>query len=196
MDPGNRDYWMRSQAVRTRAELEAKLAPQAGPPALEAGIEAAPQPHFDPPTPQDRADARQPLPPTELKAQSGLKDFDLSGNTQRLFEEVAHAFGLDCIFDNDYQFGSPIRFHMTGVDYRTALHGLEAATGSFIVPLSDLRFLVVKDTPQKRIDASLWWRWKCICRKPPISRISAPSSPPCSRPWPSRRSPGIRRTTP
>ena len=152
MDPGNRDYWMRSQAVRTRAELEAKLAPQAGPPALEAGIEAAPQPHFDPPTPQDRADARQPLPPTELKAQSGLKDFDLSGNTQRLFEEVAHAFGLDCIFDNDYQFGSPIRFHMTGVDYRTALHGLEAATGSFIVPLSDLRFLVVKDTPQKRIE--------------------------------------------
>jgi general secretion pathway protein D len=152
MDPGNRDYWLRSQAARPRAELEAKLAPQAGPPALETSIEAAPQPHFDPPTLQDRADARQPLPPTELKAQSGLKNFDLSGNAQQLFEEVARAFGLDCIFDNDYQFGSPIRFHLTGVDYRAALHGLEAATGSFVVPLSDLRFLVVKDTPQKRIE--------------------------------------------
>ena len=41
---------------------------------------------------------------------------------------------------------------MTGVDYRVALHSLEAATSSFIVPLTGKLFLVVRDTPQKRTE--------------------------------------------
>jgi hypothetical protein len=41
---------------------------------------------------------------------------------------------------------------MADSDYRDALHGLEAATGSFLVPLSKRVFLVVKDTPQKRTE--------------------------------------------
>jgi type II secretory pathway component HofQ len=149
-EPGNRDYWMRCQAVRSRAELEELLAAPIGPPGPATA--AAPLPEFPPPTPEDLAAARQPLPPTQLKAQSGLKDFDLNGNAQQLFEAVARAFGLECIFDNDYQAGAPMRFHLTGVDYRDALHGLEAVTGSFIVALSDLRFMVVKDTAAKRTE--------------------------------------------
>jgi type II secretory pathway component GspD/PulD (secretin) len=39
---------------------------------------------------------------------------------------------------------------MDQADYRDALHGLEAVTDSFLVPISDRLFLVVKDTPQKR----------------------------------------------
>ena len=39
---------------------------------------------------------------------------------------------------------------MEQVDYREALHALEAVTGSFLVPISDRLLLVVKDTPQKR----------------------------------------------
>lgn len=156
MDPGNRDYWMRSQSLRTRAELEEMLSAPVTPPAPVAPpapeATAATQPLFAAPTPEDLAAARQPLPPTVLQAQPGLKDFDLNGNAQRLFEAVSRAFGLECIFDNDYQPGAAMRFHLTGVDYREALHALEAVTGSFIVPLSDLRFMVVKDTPQKRIE--------------------------------------------
>jgi Flp pilus assembly secretin CpaC len=150
MEPGNRDYWMRSQAVRTRAELEEMLARPVSPPA--PGTAAAALPQFPPPTAEDLAAARQPLPPTELKAQPGLQDFDLNGNAQQLFEAVARAFGLECIFDSDYQSGARMRFHLTGVDYRDALHDLEAVTGSFLVPLSDVRFMVVKDTAQKRIE--------------------------------------------
>ena len=149
LDPKNQTYWLRSQAVKSRAALEAKPAP---PPsgADEPEGDLLAQQSFDSPTAQDLADARKPLPPSELKAQFGTKDFDLRGNAQTLFETVAKAFGLDCVFDTDYQPGNRIRFEVKEVDYRAALHSMEAATGSFIVPLTGTLFLVAKDTQQKR----------------------------------------------
>jgi general secretion pathway protein D len=153
--PGNKTYWLRSQAVRTRAALETKVTPPAS--AVEAQPEAdsdnspAPQ-HFDPPTPEDLAEARKPLPPVQLKAQPGTQDFDLRGDAKSLFETIAKAFGLDCVFEEDFQAGSTMHIQLNHVDYRDALHGLEAATGSFLVPLTDKIFLVVKDTPQKRTE--------------------------------------------
>ncbi len=149
MEPNNRTYWLRSQAVQSRAALEAKPMP---PP--EAGSEpepaALPESHFDKPTARDLADARQPLPPTELNATPQTRDIDLRGDSRTLFEDVARAFGLDCVFDGDYQPVKAFRFQLQGVDYREALHDLEAATDSFIVPLTNKLFMVVKDTPQKR----------------------------------------------
>ena len=65
---------------------------------------------------------------------------------------MAKTFGLDCVFDDDFPAGSSFRFEMSNSDYRDALHGLEAATGSFVVPLTKRVFLVVKDTPQKRTE--------------------------------------------
>jgi general secretion pathway protein D len=85
-----------------------------------------------------------------LKANPETKDFDLRGDSRKLFEDVAHAFGLDCVFDGDYEPVKAFRFQLQGVDYREALHDLEAATNSFIVPLGKKLFLVAKDTPQKR----------------------------------------------
>jgi general secretion pathway protein D len=149
MEPKNRNYWLRSQAVKSRAALESKPTP---PPETAADYETAapPQRQLDKPTARDLAEARQPLPPSELNATPETKDFDLRGDSKKLFEDVAHAFGLDCVFDGDYQPISAFRFQLQGVDYREALHDLEAATNSFIVPLSKKLFLVVKDTPQKR----------------------------------------------
>src|ERR1051325_1140040 len=103
-------------------------------------------------TPQDLRDARRPLPPTELDAKAGLKDFDLRGDSQKLFQDVARVYDLNCIFDPDYQPIQPFRFQMSGVNYRDALHALEASTASFIVPLSNKLFLVARDTQQKRND--------------------------------------------
>src|SRR6185503_13180112 len=80
----------------------------------------------------------------------GHKDFDLRADSKSLWEQVARAFGLEVVFDGDYQAGTPIRFQITQSDYRDALHALEAATGSFIVPVSPRLLLVVKDTEQKR----------------------------------------------
>jgi general secretion pathway protein D len=154
MSPHNKTYWQRSLAVRTRAALEAKVAPPAeitlGDPF--AALDTPPPPPLPIATFDDRVEARKHLPPPELHAQSGRQDFDLHGDARALFEKVAKAFGLDCLFDEDFQGGAPLRFQMANSDYRDALHGLEAATGSFLVPLTGRVFLVVKDTPQKRID--------------------------------------------
>ena len=153
MAPNNKTYWLRSQAVRTRAALEAKVVPpadtSAAPPSDLPDEDAPPIPAA---TAEDRADVRRLLPPHELKAKSGRQDFDLNLDAKALFENVAKAFGLDCVFDDDFQAGPKIRYQLKDVDYREALHGLEAATGTFLVPLTDRVFLVVKDTPQKRID--------------------------------------------
>ena len=151
MEPNNQTYWLRSQAVRSRAALEAKVLPPALAEKPEEDPDAEPPEQFDPPTDQDRVDARRPLPPAALTARPGTQDFDLRGDSKKLFEDVAHAFGLDCVFDSEYQPVPQFHFQLTGVDYREALHGLEAATGSFIVPLSEKLFMVAKDSPQKRL---------------------------------------------
>src|SRR5450759_3030531 len=154
MSPQNKTYWQRSQAVRTRAALEAKVAPPSDFALAEPSAEpdASPAPPLPIATADDRVEARKLLPPVELQAQSGRQDFDLHGDAKALFEKVAKSFGLDCLFDDDYQAGASFRFQMANSDYRDALHGLEAATGSFLVPLDKRVFLVVKDTPQKRTE--------------------------------------------
>jgi len=155
MSPKNKTYWLRSQALRTRASIEAKVQPpSSADSAVEAATEDAQEPRFEHqfafPTPQDLDDARKPLPPTELLATPGAKDVDFRGDAKALFEKVAQLYGLDCVFDDDFQAGAAFRFELKEVDYREALHGLEAATDSFIVPLSAKLFLVAKDTAQKR----------------------------------------------
>jgi hypothetical protein len=148
LEPGNQMYWLRSQAVRSRAALQAK--PKPSPTNAKFAI-TTPLP-LDPATSADLSEARKPQPPSELKPLPGLKDFDLRDEFKPLFEKVAKAFGLDCVFDADYPPSKPIRFRMEQTDHRDALHALEAATGSFIVPLSEKLFIVVKDTPQKRAE--------------------------------------------
>lgn len=150
LEPHNHLYWSRSLALQTRAALESKVMPQV---AADADEDAAPEtdtPPVEAPTAQDLAEARKPQPPARLRAQPGLKDFNLRANAKSLFETVAHAYGLDCVFDGDYRPTQTVHFEMEQADYRDALHALEAVTGSFIVPISDRLFMVVKDTAQKR----------------------------------------------
>ncbi len=151
LEPSNHLYWLRAESLKTRAALEAKVAPKvaaalpqtgAGPVSDESALELA--------TPQDLDEARKPQPPATLSAPPVRKDFSLRGDAKTLFESVARAYGLDCVFDGDYQPAKTVRFQMDQADYREALHALEAVTGSFIVPISERLFLVVKDTPEKR----------------------------------------------
>jgi general secretion pathway protein D len=155
MEPNNQTYWFRSQAVRPQAEMEIKTATPALPapePRGDFSVDQSAAPSIPEATAKDRADARKPLPPAELAAAPGTYNFNLRGDSRKLFEDVAHKLGLDCVFDSDYQPVGPIRFQLEQVDYRDALHGLEAATASFIVPLTGKLFLVARDTPQKRAE--------------------------------------------
>jgi hypothetical protein len=148
MEPMNQEYWLRANAVRSRASMESKVVPKLD--QVLGDQSESEEPAHEPATPQDLRDARRPLPPTELAAAPGPRDFDLRGDARQLFEGVARAYGLECIFDADYQPVPAFRFQMTGVDYREALHGLEAATASFVIPITGKRIMVARDTPQKR----------------------------------------------
>ena len=113
----------------------------------------APEDVFDSLTAAEFARERQPLPPPSLNAKPGVQDFDLTGNPRILFDPVAQRFGLQTVYDGDYAAaGQQIRFRISGVDYREALHDLEAMTSSFVIPLSSSLFMVAQDTPQKRND--------------------------------------------
>ena len=158
--------------------------------------EDAPKPPYEVATAQDLRDARRPLPPTELEALPLVKDFDLRGDARKLFEDVAHAYGLDCIFDADYQPVAAFRFQMTGVDYRVALHSLEAATSSFIVPLTSKLFLVVRDTPQKRTELEPHVAVEVHVPETITTQDFTRWSPPSSRPSRSRRSRSTPPTAP
>ncbi len=159
LEPKNRAYWAKSRALRTRAALESLVMPVAPVPDTDkqtddASDAAGDQEPFvpDEATPQDMTDARRKLPPTELTPNDGTGDIDLRGDSKQIWEGVAKIYGLDCVFDGDYTPTGPMRFQLKGVDYRVAIRGLEATTGTFIIPLTGRIFLVAKDTPQKRTE--------------------------------------------
>ena len=150
-DPGHLEYWARSQALRTQAALQAKVMPKLalsenGLPKPEAPADA----DSTPVSVQDLADLERLKPPPELKPTPGRKDLDLRGDAKSVFEQAARAFGLDTIFDGDFQPGSQLHIRIQDADYRHVLRALEAATGSFVVPVGERLFLVAKDTAEKR----------------------------------------------
>lgn len=156
-DPTNVTYWTRAQALRPMAAMAqpdvgqvlgsnsegAKVSPKVSTD-IDASIEGSI-------SEWDIVEAkRKPLPPRELKAAPGRKDFNLRGDSQSLFEQVAKAFNLLVVFDSTYQPVQNVRFEITGVDYREALRALQDATNSFVVPAADRLILVANDTVQKR----------------------------------------------
>jgi general secretion pathway protein D len=155
MQPGNRKLKARMEALQSRAALQGAAAPAQSPDAdpLADSTVLAPEDVFDSLTARDYALARQPQGPAELKPKPGIQDFDITGNARTLFDQVAQRFGLDTVYDGDYPpAGKEIRFRISGIGYREALHDLEAMTSSFVIPLSSRLFMVAQDTPQKRTD--------------------------------------------
>jgi general secretion pathway protein D len=152
-DPDNQLYWQRIQAVKSRAAVEAKVTPQL---LAEADLDTANGDQAEPDVPpeaatqQDLVDAGRKLPPDKVDVEPGTTDIDLRGDSKQLWTDLAKKFGLDCVFDADYLATPAMHFELKDVDYRVALRGLEAATGTFLVPLSSKLFLVAKDTTQKR----------------------------------------------
>ncbi len=151
LDPGNLAYGRSMQEFESLATVDPALKSKAD----DIGKEPKPDAGLDDSrlgeiTPEDAAEARKPLPPTELKAAPGLQDFDIRGDGKSLFAQVAKAFGLLVVFDSEYSPSPTTRFQMQQVDYRTALRALEDVTGSFVIPVADRLLFVAADTPAKR----------------------------------------------
>lgn len=146
--PKNRFYRGKAAELETRANilshvLPADLVLADGPKMEEAPNPAAVFDDFKPGEPQ---------PPPELHAKPGRLNLDLQGDYKGLFQQLAQLYGLEAIFDSDFEQGRLMRFHMDDADYREALHALEAATNSFVTPISPRLFLAAKDIPAKRAD--------------------------------------------
>lgn len=149
-NPSKTEYWRRAQALQRRAASAANVMPGAtglSPTLPSAAAKPDPLLLADP---EEIVEARQPQAPVQLEAAPVRRDFDLNADVKALWEQVMKEYGLEVIFDGDYQSGAPMRFRMTDAEYRQALHALMTATGSFIVPVSEKLLLVVKDTEQKR----------------------------------------------
>jgi general secretion pathway protein D len=155
LQPANKKLKAKMEALQSRAALESKPVPaeSADDDTILVPASFAPEDVFDSITAREFAQARQPQAPPALRAGAGTQDFDLNGNARTLFDQVAQRFGLDTVYDGDYPAAGPqMRFRISGIDYREALHDLEAMTNSFVVPLSARLFMVSQDTPQKRND--------------------------------------------
>ncbi len=144
-DPTNLSYWARAQALRPLASLQK---PATATPGLAS--DKIDRTLFGSIGDQDLELARKPLPPPELKATPGRQYFDLRGESRALWEQVAAAFQLRVIFDTQYQPAPALRFQLSSAGYRDSLRALEAATNSFVTPISDRLLLIANDTAQKR----------------------------------------------
>jgi len=95
---------------------------------------------------------RQALSPMRLQGSPGLKSFDINGEARTIFEQVVGAFGMQVVFEADYQAPPRFTFRLTDVGWEEALRTLETVSNSFVVPINPRMALVVRDTPQKRTE--------------------------------------------
>jgi len=150
-DPSRREFWLRAKALQRRAIEKSGVLPQGSLPLPEAPADDKDQtPLPSEPDETDIREARKPQPPVELAAAPGEKDLDFRADFKHLWEEVGKVYGLQIVFDGDYEAGKVMSFHITSADYRAALHALTVSTASFFVPVSPNVLLVVKDTEAKR----------------------------------------------
>jgi general secretion pathway protein D len=158
LSPRNRRYKTKMELLQTRAASQSnpQILPSPGLSGAAAPFPApvfAPEDIFDSMTAQELAKARDLKSLPSLQAKPGRQDFDLSGDARTLFEQVASRFGLETVFDGDYpRSGARVTFRVADADYREALNDLQAATGSFVVPLSSRLIMVAADTTAKRND--------------------------------------------
>jgi hypothetical protein len=145
-DPTNIDYWSRAQALRPAASL---IDPS--PPKLpDFPSDKIDRTLFGAISGEDLEETRKPLPPAQLLADPGRRDYDFQGDSKALWEQVAARLQLKVLFDADYKPTRAFRFQLSDVGYRDALRGLQAATDSFLVAISPRLIFVANDSTQKR----------------------------------------------
>ncbi len=89
-----------------------------------------------------------------LKPQSGRRSLDLHGDTRGAYGQVAHAFGVEAVFDPDVV-SRQVRMQLDNVEFSTALSILGSTTGTFWSPVKATLLFVAPDTMEKRRQFSL-----------------------------------------
>ena len=91
------------------------------------------------------SDSRDALPPATLKGSPEKKSFNIRGEARTVFEQVASAFGIQVVFEADYQPTAAFLFRLDSVGFADAFRTLELVSNSFVVPVNEHLALVVRD---------------------------------------------------
>jgi Flp pilus assembly secretin CpaC len=91
------------------------------------------------------------VPAVQLDHRPGTQSFQLHGQTQGAYQDIAQRFGVEVAFDVDVR-QVPVRMDLQDVDFATAMRVLGQATDTFWRPLTKRLFFVAPDNPQKRKD--------------------------------------------
>src|SRR5271170_5982264 len=87
----------------------------------------------------------------QLDHRPGTQSFQLRGQTESAYQEIAQRFGVEVAFDVDVR-QVPVHLDLQDMDFATATRVLASATNTFWRPLTKRLFFVVPDTTQKRKD--------------------------------------------
>jgi type II secretory pathway component GspD/PulD (secretin) len=93
----------------------------------------------------------EPAGEVKLEHLPGTRSFNIRGDTNSAYQEIARQFGVEVAFDVDLR-PRQVRFRMSDLDFSTALRLLGQMTGTFWRPLTKHLFFVADDTAQKRKD--------------------------------------------
>src|ERR1700685_860728 len=91
------------------------------------------------------------VPAVQLEHRLGTQSFQLRGQTESAYQEIAQRFGVEVAFDVDVR-QVPVRLELHDMDFATATRVLGDATNTFWRPLTKTLFFVAPDTAQKRKD--------------------------------------------
>lgn len=147
LEPANATYAAKKTSLRLAAMQSSRS--DVGPD--PARIEEAPS-ASEGLTAREVAESRHPLPVPELAAPAEKKSFDLKGDARTIFENVMEAYGVQVIFEADYQSPPPFTFRLNDADFKDALRALELVSNSFAVPMNAHLALVARDTQAKRTE--------------------------------------------
>jgi len=155
-DPSNptyrndRDALAAAAQLLTKANVEssevsadikaAETAPEQ--PAKESAFEAGSRKELE------ETEALQSLP--QVRADPGVRDFDLRGDEKSLFPEVATAYGIRAVWDPELRPEGTIHFKIDQVDFRGAMEALTAATHTFVFPITEKAVFFARNTAAKR----------------------------------------------
>lgn len=88
--------------------------------------------------------------PMRLKPSTERHSFDLRGTPRPIIEEVLKAFGIEPIFEQDFQSTGTTTFRVENLTRDEALRTLELVGGVFFVAIRDNALLVFRDSQDKR----------------------------------------------
>jgi Flp pilus assembly secretin CpaC len=91
------------------------------------------------------------MPAVQLDHRPGTQSFQLRGQTESAYQEIARRFGVEVAFDVDVR-QVPVHLDLQDMDFATATRVLGNATNTFWRPLTKRLFFVAPDTTQKRKD--------------------------------------------